>query len=50
MAQSISYVIDPDTGEIARNPLGEPLVNLRHNIAVAAEFPEEKLKGEEGGG
>ena len=50
MVQSISYVIDPDTGEIMRNPLGEPVINLRHSIIIAAEFPEEKLKKEEGGG
>ncbi|HDI32182.1 MAG TPA: hypothetical protein ENF80_05140 [Thermofilum sp.] len=44
VAQSISYVLDPETGEIMRNPLGEPVINVRHSIIVTAEFPEENLQ------
>jgi len=27
-----------------RNPLKEPVINIRHNIVITAEFPEEKLQ------
>ena len=40
VAQSISYVEDPDTGDIMRSQTGEPIVNVRHQVIVVAEFPE----------
>ncbi|RLE78849.1 MAG: hypothetical protein DRJ51_08845 [Thermoprotei archaeon] len=50
VVQSIAYVIDPDTGEIMRNPLKEPIINVRHTVVITAEFPEEKVsKVEESG-
>ena len=44
VVQSISYIIDPKTNKIMRNPLKEPVINIRHNIVITAEFPEEKLQ------
>ncbi len=43
VVQSIAYVIDPETGEILRNPLNEPVINVRHTIIITAEFPKEKI-------
>ncbi|MDL1957604.1 MAG: hypothetical protein LWW95_11270 [Candidatus Desulfofervidus auxilii] len=47
VVQLISYIIDPRTNKIMRNPLKEPVINIRHNIVITAEFLEEKLQESE---
>ena len=51
VVQSISYALDPSTGEVIRSPSGEPVLNVKHSVVVAALFPEERLavEGGEGG-
>jgi len=44
IAGKISRGIDPDTGGIYYLPDGEPLYNVRHQIAVYAEVPEKLRK------
>jgi len=44
VVQSIAYVIDPESGEILRNPMGEPVINVRHGVVITATFPKEVLQ------
>jgi len=43
VAQSISYVIDPEKNDIMRNDLGEPVINIRYTVIISPIFTDKKL-------